>query len=147
MAKAAFQKNNISNTTLCRLFSDDTAWAETTPLAHKVFYTFVDLSDTDYNNLYKGKKNIVINNDNTISTADLPDASTDNKVGFKKNRDIYLETLFSFKEKYPNHSKTSEINDVIDFIESIDVENLIYPHTEFHRHCVDNNKYIILSYI
>lgn len=149
MAKAFFINNAIRRSSLSAMCLNDTQYQETKPLAYQAQFLSVEISDTDYNDFYKGKKDVAVSEeDGTISAVDLP---TIPQLQTEKQFEIdlikYKNKLKDFKKFYPTHSKMSEIQNVSDFVNSIDVTQLTFPHKNFRRYLIDNDKYIELNYI
>ena len=149
MAKVFFN-GSVDSANIAGMTLSDTQYQEKYPLANQNHYVIKTCSDDDYNNFLKGKKLVVINSDESITAGDLPDTSDiDNqtKEKFINARNQYLQELRYFKENFSSHSKISLIDDAIDFVDSIDVENLTYPHLYFQRYCINNDKYVFLNYL
>lgn len=149
MAKAFFINNAIRRSSLSAMCLNDTQYQETKPLAYQAQFVSVEISDTDYNDFYKGKKEVAVNEeDGTISAVDLPTIpQLQTEKQFEIALIIYKNKLKDFKKFYPTHSKMSEIQNVSDFVNSIDITQLTFPHKNFKRHLVDNDRFIELAYI
>ena len=148
MAKAFFINNLIRRENLSAMCLNDTQYQETKPLAYQAQFLSVEISDTDYNDFYKGKKDPIVNEDGTISAADLPATPyLQTEKEFEDHSHLYIGELERFKQHFPTHSKINEVQEVFNFVTKIDVTQLTFPHKNFRRYLIDNDKYIELNYI
>jgi len=148
MAKVFFNKRGISSENLTHMSLNDEQYQETKPLAYQTHFLVKECSDEDYNNFYRGRKNIVINEDESISSVDIPTEDINQtEIQFTKSKDDFYQKLIDFKEKFPNHSKISEIDSIINFVANIDISSLTFPHVHFNRYLINNDKFIILNFI
>ena len=83
MAKIFFN-GTVDLSTLSGMTLNDTQYQEIYSLSNQNHYTIKTCSDDDYNNFLKGKKIVVINDDESITSGDLPD-TTDNDNQTKEN--------------------------------------------------------------
>ena len=124
-----------------------TQYQERYPFGNQNHYVTKTCSDDDYNNFLRGQKIVVINSDESITSADLPsDYLNQTEKQFTQEKENYLDALLKFKENNSSHSKISDVNEVI-FVSSIDLSSLTFPHKTFQRYCQDNNKFTYLSYL
>ena len=146
MAKMVFQKGNKTEAGLVKAGIDDAQIQTDIPANNYSTYDIVTISDSIYNNIYKGKKWFSISGD-TVTEVDAPAAYSCSQEEFEKQVEINLESLKEFKERFPSHPKMTEIDACISFIEAIDTSSLTYPHDDLQAHCVTNNKWVELGLI
>ena len=149
MAKIIFKKNNISEGSHVRSALNDTQLNQYILTDNFNTFTSVTVSDTDYNDLYKGKKYFTVNSDNTLTfTAhDHGSGNDSTEAEFDTDKENYINWLKNFKEKFPNHPKISEVTASIDFAEAIDKSTMTWPDDRFEKYMIDNNKYVDLKHI
>ncbi len=148
MAKVFFTKEGIDLVNLSHMSLNDEQYQETKPLEYQTHYLIRECSDEDYNNFYRGRKNIILNEDGSITSGDLPeDTKNETEIQFTKSKNNFYNKLIDFKKNFPNHSKMSEIDSIIDFIDNIDIANFTFPHLNFIKYLINNDKYIDVKYI
>tara|TARA_R100000664_G_scaffold21772_1_gene31167 strand:- start:1006 stop:1452 length:447 start_codon:yes stop_codon:yes gene_type:complete len=148
MAKVYFQKGNISESGIVGMFLNEAQFTEIKSIEYLSHYEVKEFSDDDYNNFYTGKKRISVSDEGVISALDnAVDPENTIEEDFKKILNMYLGNLEDFVFQYPNHSKTPEIRNCIQFGKNIDYSSLTFPNKHPFVYLADNNAYIILSYI
>ena len=148
MAKVFFNKEGIVAENISHMCLNDEQYQEQRPLDYQAHFLMRECSDEDYNNFYRGRKNIIINEDESITSEDLIEDNTNQtEILFTKFKTNFYNKLVDFKKDFPNHSKMSEIDSIIDFIDNIDISSLTFPHLHFEIYLINNDKYIILNFI
>tara|TARA_R100001244_G_C5168673_1_gene131557 strand:+ start:422 stop:859 length:438 start_codon:yes stop_codon:yes gene_type:complete len=143
MAKLLFQKDTpIDFNTFIKAIKVD-GDADGTCAIHTC--QTVDISDADYEGFCDGSKFLAIES-NVASFVDATEDTT------QVDKEIFTYSYNTFKEKLefdismkPSHSKITEVQACLSFLNTIDVDNLSYPTDNLDKKLKDNNKYIALS--
>jgi hypothetical protein len=91
---------------------------------------------------------IVFRNIDTLELGDL--------IGYAKtdtvNKEVFTNELENFKSHLrdalavkTNHSKKTEANEIMEYLNSIDVESLTYPTVHLPQKMRDDNKFMALN--
>lgn len=146
MAKMVFQKGNKTELGLVKAGIDDAQIQTDIPANNYSAYDILTVSDSIYNNIYKGKKWFSISED-TVNEVDNPTTAQVSQTDFEKHIENYVAALKEFKERFPSHPKMTEIDACISFIEAIDTSSLTYPHNELKAYCAASDKWVELGLI
>ena len=99
MAKVFFTKEGIDLVNLSHMSLNDEQYQETKPLEYQTHYLIRECSDEDYNNFYRGRKNIILNEDGSITSGDLPeDTKNETEIQFTKSKNNFYNKLIDFKK-------------------------------------------------
>tara|TARA_Y100000114_G_C11717784_1_gene306882 strand:- start:517 stop:972 length:456 start_codon:yes stop_codon:yes gene_type:complete len=111
-------------------------------------YSMFDITQAEYDGLFNDTKKLTIV-DNLPSVVD-EDPIEDHMM---ESEETYMLYLNQFKlglqrkmDKRPNHSKISDAQDTLNFINNIDTSALTYPTKSIQDVLRENNKYIDLRY-
>ena len=106
----------------------------------------IEISDAEYENLFDGTKELSVEND-TVSLVDLEFDNTIqvDEATFTENYKRYKTILQNRIEQAPNHSKITEAQECLTFLNTIDPGSRSYPSDHLDKVLKDNNKYIGFS--
>tara|TARA_R100001143_G_C3327169_1_gene117595 strand:- start:242 stop:682 length:441 start_codon:yes stop_codon:yes gene_type:complete len=106
----------------------------------------VEITDAEYENLFDGTKELSVEND-TVSLVDLEFDNTIkvDEAAFTEHYTQYKGTLEDRIAKAPNHSKITEAQECLTFLNTIDPGSRSYPSDHLDKVLKDNNKYIGFS--
>jgi hypothetical protein len=143
MAKLLFSKGQpIDSTTFQRAIKVD---GDAAGHAQLDKCEIVDISDEDYEAFFNGTKNLVIENNTPTFVARIEDETQVDKEVFTQSYNNFKQNLeFSISMK-PSHSKITEAQACLSFINTIDVDSISYPTDHLDKQMKDNGTFVALS--
>jgi len=134
MAKLLFQKNETkTESTLCCAIKHDSG----APCSLELF-DVVQISDAEYDSFFDGSKWLRVTN-GAISWVDSSFPDQQSKEEFTSYYNLYKNHL---KIISTNHPKAEALQNCKNFIDSLDIESLTFPHTDFCKLLRDNNVFV-----
>ena len=101
-----------------------------------------DLTDAEYDGLFDGSKSYTIS-DNSITVIEhTMSDETVSEEEFKTQYDNYKQAIIDKIAKKTNHSKITEANACLTYLNSLDLSSLSYPHDNIYKKLQDNNKFV-----
>ena len=101
-----------------------------------------DLTDAEYDGLFDGSKSYTISN-NSITVIDhTMSTETVSEEEFKTQYDNFKQSISDKVSAKPNHSKITEANACLTYLNSLDLSSLSYPHDNIYKKLQDNNKFV-----
>ena len=109
-------------------------------------YKIFDITDSEYEDVFNGVKELALSN-NTPTLVEVPiiDDGTISKEKFTEELESFKAQLREALASKTNHSKKTEANEIMEYLDSIDVESLTYPTVRLHKKMRDDNKLISLN--
>lgn len=105
-------------------------------------YKSFDLTDSEYNGLFDGSKSYTIS-DNSVTVADhTMSTETVSEAEFKTQYDNYKQAISDRISSKGSHSKITEANACLTYLNSLDLSSLSYPHDNLYKKLKDNNKFV-----
>ena len=114
---------------------------------HAVAYSYLNetLGLEDYEAFFNGTKNLVIENNTPTFVARIEDETQVDKEVFTQSYNNFKQNLeFSISMK-PSHSKITEAQACLSFINTIDVDSISYPTDHLDKQMKDNGTFVALS--
>jgi len=134
MAKLLFKKNETkTESTLCCAIKYDSG----APCSLELF-DVVEISDAEYDSFFDGSKWLKVTN-GAISWVDSSFPGQQSKEVFTSYYNQYKDYL---KTINTNHPKAEALQNCKNFIDSLDIESLTFPHTHFCKVLRDNNVFV-----
>ena len=111
-------------------------------------YSMFDITQAEYDGLFNNTKKLTITDEvpSVVDEGSIEDEMIADEAIYLKNFNYYKEALAKKIGKKPNHSKISDAQDTLNFINNIDTSSLTYPTKIIFNVLRDNNKYIDLGY-
>jgi hypothetical protein len=109
-------------------------------------YKIFDITDSEYEDVFNGVKEVEISNITpTLVTLPITDEGTVNKEVFTNELENFKSHLRDALAVKTNHSKKTEANEIMEYLNSIDVESLTYPTVHLPQKMRDDNKFMALN--
>jgi len=109
-------------------------------------YKIFDITDSEYEDVFNGVKELALsNNTPTLVAVPIRDDGTISKEQFTEQLENFKFQLRDALASKTNHSKKTEANEIMEYLDSIDVESLTYPTVHLQQKMKDDNKLMALN--
>lgn len=146
MAKLFFSKSNIGDNIepMGCLHATKTATDENY-IHGKESLTMVEISDANYDNFFDGTSKIECNDNNVTFVPNTIDETQESEEVYKNDYGTFksmLEAKIAYKT---NHSKITEAQACLNYLNTVDVESLTYPRKPLRKELKDNGVFVALN--
>ena len=108
-------------------------------------YKSFDITEDEYDGLFDGSKSYEISNNAPVIIDHTMSTETVSEEEFKNQYDNYKQALGDKIEHRVSHSKISEAQSCLNYLNSLDLSSLSYPHVNLFKKLKDENKYVGLA--
>ena len=108
-------------------------------------YKSFDITEDEYNGFFDGSKTFEISNNAPVFKDLTLSSETVSEDEFKEQYDNFKKTLEDKVEHKTNHSKIAEAQSCLNYLNSLDLSALTYPHVNLYKKLKDENKFVGLS--
>ena len=119
--------------------------ADESYINNKEGLTVIEVSDSDYDNFFDGTSAIECNGNNVSFVANTIDETQEGEEEYKNDISSFKEVLSNAITIKTNHSKKAEAQACLDYLNSVDVDNLTYPRKPLRKELKENGVFVALN--
>ena len=108
-------------------------------------YKSFDITEDEYDGLFDGSKSYEISNNAPVIIDHTMSTETVSEDEFKTQYDNFKKNLEDKVAHRVNHSKIAEAQSCLNYLNSLDLSSLSYPHSNLFKKLRDENKFVSLS--
>ena len=108
----------------------------------KESYTVIEVSDADYDNFFDGTSTIQCNGNDVSFVANNIVETQEDEEEYKADLELFKSMLTNKIAYKTNHSKKAEAQACLDYLNSVDVDNLTFPRKPLRKELKENGVFV-----